>query len=77
MGKGVLTWFGVAEWGTLVVVLDDGGDAPTGALAVPNNNKNNNVMRGDTATQTVGDVLMLRSGASWGKPVCGCGCGGN
>ena len=24
-----LTWFGVAEWGTLVVVLDDGGGRGT------------------------------------------------
>ena len=40
-------------------------------------NKNKNRGEGDTATQTVSDALMLRSGASWGKPVCGGDCGGD
>ena len=29
-GRGlVLTWFGIAKWGTVVVVLDDGGGRRT------------------------------------------------
>ena len=52
------------------------GDALTGRWPCQKQQKQTSAARGDTATQTVSDALMLRSGASWGKPVCGGGGGG-
>ena len=48
-----------------------------GAGRAKTTKKTKATMRGGTATQTVRDALMLRSGASWGKPVRGGGGGGD